>query len=136
MSTEEKVDLFAYLNDITANKTGLAYRDDEFERNYLPYMICKGLSKNVGDVLWANYLNINPGSFTKRMHHDFLFNILSRGRRTGKWVKDSVVEDEDIEAVMSYYKMSRREVEMVIHLMSAEEIDRAKNVIGGKEKKS
>jgi hypothetical protein len=71
--SEESVGLFDYLNDITANKNRLADRDEEFEKNYLPYMIGRGLSNNVGDVLWANELNIYPSAITKRMHYDFLY---------------------------------------------------------------
>lgn len=128
--SEESVGLFDYLNDITANKNRLADRDEEFEKNYLPYMIGRGLSNNVGDVLWANELNIYPSAITKRMHYDFLYYVLKQGRRWGKWPKES--KNDEIVAIMEFYQIRRAVAEDMIDLMSREEIDHALTFKGGK----
>lgn len=128
--SEESVGLFDYLNDITANKNRLADRDEEFEKNYLPFMILRGLAGNVGDVLWANEINLYPSAITKRMHYDFLYYTLKQGRRYGKWLKES--KNDEIVAIMEYYQIRRAVAEDMIDLMSREEIDHALTFKGGK----
>ena len=130
--SEESFGLFDYLNDITSGKTRLCDRDQEFERNYNPFMLNRGLSNNIGDVIWANELNIHPTAYTKRMHHDFLFSVLKQGRRYGKWAKET--KNDDIEALMEYYQIKRSEAESIIDLVSPEELEKSKSFKGGRSR--
>jgi hypothetical protein len=84
----------------------------------------------VGDVLWANELNIYPSAITKRMHYDFLYYVLKQGRRWGKWPKEA--KNDEIVAIMEFYQIRRAVAEDMIDLMSREEIDHALTFKGGK----
>ena len=124
--------LFQYVGDLTAKKSRLIELDDEFEKNYNPFMVTRALSNNVSDVLWANILNVTPEAFTKRMHYDFLFHTLKAGKRYGKWAKET--KSDEIDAVAEYHQINKQEAERIIDLISREEMERILTYKGGKIK--
>lgn len=133
MTDELKTGLFDYINSLTTTKQDMSTLDREFEKNYNPFMVLRGLSYNVSDVLWANALNVYHASVTKKEHYDFLFNCLKSSKRYSKWTKEKA--DEEASIVSEYMCIRRDEAEQMIRLMSREELDKILNHKGGKMKK-
>lgn len=136
MSEQEelKVGLFDYINAITTTKQNLSELDIEFQKNYNPFMVLRGLSNNVSDVLWANALNVYHGDLSKKQHFDFLFHCLKQGKRYSKWTKEK--KDEQVTMVSEFYKVRRDEAEQMIELISPEQLEHIMNHRGGKGSKS
>ncbi len=130
---ELKVGLFDYINSVTVNKINLSELDPEFEKNYNPFMVCRGLSNNISDVLWANALNLYHSELTKKQHYDFLFHCLKPAKRFSKWSKEK--KDEEILLLSEYLGVRRDEAESLMSLMSPEEVERILSFKGGKIKK-
>lgn len=133
METDLKVGLFDYINSLTTSKQDLSTMDPEFEKNYNPFMVCRGLSNNVSDVLWANALNLYHAELTKKQHYDFLFHALKPSKRYSKWSKEK--KDEETILVSEYLGINRDEAESFMALMSPEELEEILKFKGGKIKK-
>lgn len=133
MSEELKTGLFDYINTLTTSKQDMTALDSEFEKNYNPFMVLRGLSYNVSDVLWANALNLYHADVTKKQHYDFLYNCLKPSKRYSKWAKEK--KDEEAGIVSEYLNVRRDEAEQMIRLMSPEELQHIMTHKGGKMRK-
>lgn len=127
-----KTGLFDYINDLTSGKKGLADKDDQFEKNYNPFMVSRGLSYNVDCVLWANAINEYHSSVTKRMHYDFFFGVLKKSKRYGKWHKE--INVDIVALIAEYYKINLTEAESMMDLIPDDQLERIKLAKGGKIK--
>lgn len=95
---------FDILNAINHTKVDM-FRDDPLvEKDYVPFMINRGLSYFQDTVFLANEMN-KFHDIDKDMQFYFLLNTITKRKRFSKWSKKEVASDV-VGAVSTYYKCS------------------------------
>ena len=116
---------FDFLNDINYGKKNLMVNDvdHQVEKQYLPFIVNKGLSYTMDTVIYANEMNIRPYT-DKKLQFDYLINTIRRNKRFPKWMKSE--ENENIRVIMDYYGYNVQRAKEVLSLHSMEEISQLK----------
>ena len=116
---------FDFLNDINYGKKNLMVNDvdHQVEKQYLPFIVNKGLSYTMDTVIYANEMNIRPYT-DKKLQFDYLINTIRRNKRFPKWLKPE--EDENIKVIMDYYGYNVQRAKEVLSLHFMEEISQLK----------
>ena len=116
---------FDFLNDINYGKKNLMVNDvdHQVEKQYMPFIVNKGLSYTMDTVIYANEMNIRP-YIDKKLQFDYLINTIRRNKRFPKWLKPE--EDENIKVIMDYYGYNVQRAKEVLSLHSMEEISQLK----------
>ena len=112
---------FDFLNDINYGKKNLMIddTDHQVEKQYLPYIVNKGLSYTMDTVIYANEMNIRP-YIDKKLQFDYLINTIRRNKRFPKWMKPE--EDENIKVIVEYYGYNVQRAKEVLPLHSMKEL--------------
>lgn len=93
---------------------------DSVEKQYVPFMVNRGLSYFRDTVVYANEMNRLyrlPGI----MQYDFLKNIIRPSKRFSKWFK--MEEDEDVKVIMEAYGYSYIQARKVLQNFSLDQLD-------------
>jgi trimethylamine:corrinoid methyltransferase-like protein len=93
----------------------------ETEREYVPFIVNRGLSFSSDTILYANEMNLNPNT-DKRMQYDYLYNSVRRRKRYDKWMKQGEQDEEAIEAIMLVYKVSRKRAFEYLNIIPKEKL--------------
>jgi len=109
---------FDYLNSINWTKKNIM-KDDIDEKEYVSFMINRGLSYFSDTVSYANIMN-QYHHLDKRLQYDFLINIIRQRKRFSKWIKPET--SEDIEVIMEYYGYSNEKARQALPLLSSEQL--------------
>ena len=122
---------FEYLNAINYSKQDIMV-DDLAEKEYVPFMVNRGLSYFPDTVLLANEMNIRH-NVDYRLQFDFLINTIRKQKRFSKWVKPDSIEA--IDAIKEYYGYSNEKARTVLRVLSKEQIDELKQKVykGGRK---
>lgn len=113
---------FDYLNAINYTKENLvhgSHNDELAEQGYQPFLINKGLSYFPDTILYANEMNLNS-HVDKTLQFDFFINSIRSKKRFSKWYKK--IDNEDFEAVQSYYKCSDSKAEQALKVLTTEQL--------------
>ena len=110
---------FDFINAITYNKNDLMV-DDWAEKQYVPYIVNKGLSYGVDTVIQANEMNSRP-HLDKKLQFQFLINNIRPKKRYNKWIKAEKIES--IEVIKQYYGYSTDKARQVLPLLDQSQID-------------
>jgi hypothetical protein len=94
--------------------------DEETEKLYNPYLTNRTLSYHADAIFFANEAN-RFVDLPARMQFDFYKNSLSRRKRYSKWGKPE--ENEQMDAVMEYFKCSRAKAIEYLRVLSPENLD-------------
>ena len=114
------MNFFDFLNSINDNKKDLIREDPLTEKEYVPFMINRGLSYFPDTILYANEMNKNH-HIDNRMQYDYYFYSLRRyNRQYQKWFKNK--NSDDLELVKEYYGYSTIKAKQVLEILSDEEI--------------
>lgn len=127
----DKITFFDFLNSINGGSRGpdlLAEcrkasdgaQMESAEKQYVPFMVNRGLSFFRDTVLFANEMNKNyrlPGV----MQYDFLRYGIRPGKRFSKWFK--MEEPEDIKVIMEAYNISFIQARKLLPLLSKEQLE-------------
>jgi len=97
--------------------------DDIAEKQYLPYMVNRGLSYFPETAMYANEMNQNY-HLDERLQFDYLINSISRKRRFGKWLKPT--ESEDLLIVKEHYGYSNEKARSALTILSSEQLNELK----------
>jgi hypothetical protein len=116
---EPAISPFDFINAITFNKTDLIV-DDWSEKQYVPYIINKGLSYGADTVIPANEMN-SRAHLDKKLQFQFLINNIRPRKRFNKWIK--VEKIESIEVIKKYYGYSTEKARQVLPLLDQSKID-------------
>ena len=122
-----------YLNAINHSKKRLLDTDDEFvEQQYAPYVINRCLSYFPDTIFHANQMNCIP-SIDKKMHFDYLLNIIRKRKRFSKWLK-AEGDSSNIEVVKEYYNYSERKAREALKILSDSDLKSMREYLskGGK----
>lgn len=107
----------------------------EFEKTYNPYIVNRALSLQYDEVMYANEMNLLPGT-SKKMQYDYLLHSIRKYKRPyQKWLKRETIEK--MEVIKEYYGYSNDKAKQALELLTDEQIGilRAKLDKGGVSKK-
>jgi hypothetical protein len=110
---------FDFINAITYNKNDLMV-DDWAEKQYVAYIVNKGLSYGADTVIQANEMNSRP-HLDKKLQFQFLLNNIRPKKRYNKWIKAEKIES--IEVIKQYYGYSTEKARQVLPLLDQSQID-------------
>jgi hypothetical protein len=114
---------FDYLNSINMTKKDIMV-DDQAEKEYVPFIVNRGLSYFQDTVHIANEMN-KLSHLDSKLQYLFYINIISKRKRFSKWMKAS--ENENLEVVKQYYGYSNQQAKSALSLLSQAQIDELKD---------
>jgi len=113
---------FEFINSINHTKEELIV-DDWTEKQYVPYIVNKGLSYGSDTVIPANEMNSRP-HLDKKLQFQFLINTVRPRKRYNKWVKAEKVEA--IELIKTYYGYSTEKARQALSILTSEQLNHLK----------
>jgi hypothetical protein len=126
-----KLSPFDFLNAINQTKENL-FQDPQAEKDYLPFMVNRGLSYFYDTVMLANEMNFHRDT-PKDWQFHFLLNSITKKKRFSKWAKAEKA-GEDLQLVMLYYGYSQERAKEALRILSDEQLSIIKSKFekGGK----
>ena len=123
---------FDFLNSINDNKKDLLKEDPLTEKDYVPFMINRGLSYFPDTIMFANEMN-QHASAPKNWQYDFYRIGVTKKKRFSKWHKRDQ-NSEELELVMKEYNYSSEKAARALELLTKDQIKKLKEKysIGGK----
>jgi hypothetical protein len=112
------MDPFTFLNSINQNKKPLMDEDPLCEREYIPFLINRGLSYFVDTIGLANQMNQVPW-LDKKIQFEYLRKTVRPRKRFSKWNK--TVQDDRIDALKTLYGYSDTKAKQVVDLIKEED---------------
>lgn len=110
---------FDFINAINYTKEDLMV-DEWSEKQYIPYIVNKGLSYGVDTAVFANEMNSRP-HLDKKLQFQFLINTIRPRKRFNKWIKGEKIEA--MEVIKEYYGYSTEKAKQALSILSNEQID-------------
>lgn len=123
---------FDFLNAINDTKKDLLREDPLSEKEYLPFMVNRGLSYFPDTILYANEMNRHWDT-PKQWQFDFYRIGISKRKRFSKWHKQDKIE-EDVKIVMREYDYSHQKALQVLDILTETQLKdlREKYKTGGR----
>lgn len=115
---------FDFLNSINDNKKDLIREDPLTEKDYIPFMVNRGLSYFSDTILYANEMN-QFASIPKQWQFDFYRIGIPKKKRFSKWHKRDQ-NSEDLEIVIKEYGYSSQKALQALELLSEDQIKQLK----------
>ena len=113
---------FDFINSINHTKEHLIV-DEWSEKQYISYVVNKGLSYSADTVIPANEMNSRP-HLDKLLQYSFLINIIRSRKRFNKWIKPEKIEA--LEVIKDYYGYSTKKAQEVLPILSKEQLNTLK----------
>lgn len=88
--------------------------------DYAPFIVNRSLSYHMDCVLYANEMNLYPGTDKDIQYQYFLNSIRPMKRGFQPWQKSKT--DENIECVKAYFGYSNAKAKEALHILSDEQI--------------
>ena len=110
---------FDYLNSINMTKKDLIV-DEQSEKDYVPFIVNRGLGYFQDTVLLANEMNVNC-HIDSKMQYDFLKSTVKKRKRFSKWLKAD--DDKKIDIICEYFGYSRSVAKSVSNLFDKQTIN-------------
>jgi hypothetical protein len=114
---------FDFLNSINHTKENVMVTSHD-EKEYVPYVVNKGLSQFIDTVRLANEMNMRHHT-DKKLQYEFLLNSIRKRKRFAKWAKSE--RNDDLTAVMEYFGYSYDKANDIIDLLSQDDIKTIKD---------
>ena len=123
---------FDFLNAINFTKEDMFKGRKENDKEYVSFVINRGLSYFPDTVMYANEMNRYP-DLSNQQQFSFLLYSISKKKRFSKWAPKETFSD-DLENVCSFYGYSKREAKSVLNILTVEQLNyiREKQYKGGK----
>lgn len=136
--SEEKFDLFSFLNDISGPKTNLLKNTEspEFaEKIYEPYFVNRAFSMHIDTVMFAHEMNsrmTGAHALSKQMHHGYYLHSIPPAKRYGKWPRRD--KDDLLKLVQEDLGCSGKKALQAVEVLGEDEVKGLlKNLYGGKK---
>jgi len=123
---------FDYLNSINLTKKNIFAEDPLAEKEYVPYIINRGLSYFPDTVLYANEMNRRYDT-PNEWQFLYLLNSISKKKRFSKWHKKDA-ETESFRLVKEYYGYSNEKTKEALTILTENQLVMIKEKLfkGGK----
>lgn len=109
---------FDFLNSINMTKKNLMV-DEKSEKDYVPFIVNRGLGYFSDTVLLANEMNVNC-HIDSKLQYDFLKGTVKKRKRFSKWLKAE--DDHKINIIKEYFKYSTSAAKQVANLFDDKQI--------------
>lgn len=122
---------FDFINAINVTKKNL-FEDPQAKKDYVPYIINRGLSYFPDTILYANEMNRNSG-IPQDWQFFFFLNTIPKKKRFSKWHKKDA-ETESLSLVKEYFGYSSEKAKEALSILSEEQLVMIKEKLykGGK----
>jgi len=110
---------FDFINAINLTKKNL-FEDPQADKDYLPFVVNRGLSYFPDTVLYANEMNQHP-SIPKDWQFSFFLNTILKKKRFSKWHKKDA-ETESLRLVMEYFGYSSSKAQEALSVLTEEQL--------------
>lgn len=114
------MNFFDFLNAINVTKQDLIKDDPQSEKEYVPFMVNRGLSYFHDTIMYANEMN-KYASVPKKWQFDFYRNSIPKKKRFSKWHKKDQNSD-DLNLVMNAYNYSSEKAAVALEILTDEQI--------------
>lgn len=116
-----------FINDLSYDKKDLSRKyPEEFQANYIPFIVDSIFSDNVDTVLYANEINKFSG-ILKQQHYDYyLFSIKKKKRYFYRREKNNV---EFLKEICEYYNIVEWKGKELLKILSDEKIQSILKII-------
>lgn len=112
----QRLSPFDFIKSINEKTENLMVVSPDVEKDYIPFVVNRGLSFSADTILYANEMNCLP--FTeRRMQYDYLYHSVRRRKRFEKWIKPVEGDEELVHAAMQRYGIGRKRAGEYISLM-------------------
>jgi len=112
--------LFQYIDSI-CQKVPIDESPEQFDKDYSQFMVNKYFSCDRQLAPLSNLLN--DGKITNKMHFDFMWSIVPKGKRWIKYNAKKQKADKDIEYLMRYYSCGLVTGRQYYRLISEDEME-------------
>ena len=109
-------------------------KDDLFaEKDYIPFLVNRGLSFFQDTILQVNEMNRNH-YLDNKLQFDYLLNNIRPRKRWSKWLKPDKIDN--LELVKAYFGFGNEKAKEALEVLSNEDIEDIKSKLakGGVEK--
>lgn len=113
---------FDFLNAINKTKESLIV-DELSEKDYIPFVVNKGLSYFPDTILYANEMN-RLYLLEKKPQFLYLLNSIRPRKRMSKWHKNELTED--LKAISEYFGYSYAKSKQIQNLISSDQLNTIK----------
>ena len=122
---------FDFINAINLTKKNL-FEDPQAEKDYVPFLVNRGLSYFPDTVLYANEMNRNSG-IPKDWQFSLFLNTIPKKKRFSKWHKKDA-DSESLTLVKEYFGYSSEKALEALSILSDEQLAMIKEKLykGGK----
>ena len=122
---------FDFINAINLTKKNL-FEDPQAEKDYLPFLVNRGLSYFPDTVLYANEMNRNSG-IPKDWQFSYFLNTIPQKKRFSKWHKKDA-DSESLTLVKEYFGYSSEKALEALSILSDDQLAMIKEKLykGGK----
>lgn len=117
---------FDWLNSVNENKKNLIKDGTAPEKDYLPFLVNRGLSYFPDSIMYANEMNRFP-FLDKKLQYEFLLNSLKKRKRFSKWEKKPP-DSEDIQMVKEFYNFSTDKALEALKVLTSEQLKEMKKL--------
>tara|TARA_B110000503_G_C7119331_1_gene401752 strand:+ start:747 stop:1130 length:384 start_codon:yes stop_codon:yes gene_type:complete len=111
---------FDFINAINFSKEDLFKDNPQADKDYVPFVVNRGLSYFADTLFYANEMNRFPNLSTEAQFF-FLKNSISKKKRFSKWAAKGAVSD-DLENVCAYYGYSKRQAKLVLNNLTEKQL--------------
>lgn len=122
---------FDFINAINLTKKNL-FEDQLAKKDYIPYIINRGLSYFPDTILYANEMNRHSG-IPEDWQFFFFLNTIPKKKRFSKWHKKDA-ETESLSLVKEYFGYSSEKANEALSILSEDQLVMIKEKLykGGK----
>lgn len=124
---------FDYIKSVINTKTDLIDNEELFEKEYVSFIVNRGLSNDETCCLFSNEMNCYPSLSKKLQYHFFLYGI-PKSKKYVKWVKKEkdLYDKELIDVICEAYGCSQLRANEIINILGVEQIKAIRTQYGGK----
>jgi len=112
---------FDFLNAINTTKKNLLKEDPLSEKDYVPFMVNRGLSYFSDTIMYANEMN-KYASAPKNWQFDFYLHAVPSKKRFSKWTKKEA-SSEDVKLVMKAYDYSTQKAMQALEMLTSDQLE-------------
>jgi len=132
------IGLMDWLNSIGTSGANLLVNDEDSIKDYVPFVINKGMSQSIDTVIFANEMNKVPW-LDPELQYKFLLNSVSKKKRYTKWTKaEPIANEEEIEIISNFFNVNSNVASSYHVLLKPEQLSEIKETFykGGAEGKA
>ena len=113
----KKISPFDFVNSINTKENLMI--DERAEKEYTPFIVNRAMGFGSDTVIAANEMNARP-HLDNKMQYDFLMDVVRKGKRYNKWLKN---EEENIEAIQKFFGYSFIKAKQTLNMLNDTQID-------------